>query len=118
MKTKPKFKAKQIIICVLLLVPFVIQAFKSDLALWEKILAAPVTLFAIFLGSGVVGLVGGFVMHYAAALFRWVCDEEDNTPSDKQYDDLIVYMYALFPVAFIGAYYYLLTGENLLHSIF
>ena len=118
MKAKPKFKTKQIIICVLLLVPFAIQAFKSDLALWEKILAAPLTLLAIFLGSGVFMLVGGFILHYAAALFRWVCDEEDNTPTDKQFDDLIIYMYALFPVAFIGTYYYLLTGENLIHSIF
>ena len=117
MKNK-KINAKLIVICVLLVIPFVIQAFKSDLPIWQKIIAGPFTLFSIFLGSGAAALIGGLIFHYAAALFRWVCDEEDNTPSDKQFDDLMVYMYALLPVVFIGAYYYSIAGKPLFNLIF
>lgn len=118
MKNKLKVNAKTVVIGVLLLIPFVIQAFKSDLPLWQKIIAGPFSLFAVFLGSGAAGLIGGLVMHYAAALYRWVFNEEDNTPSDKQYDDIMTYMYAIVPIVFIGSYYYFMTGKELFKLIF
>ena len=114
-ESKKKYPVSRIVAIALILIPFAIGGYNSlsEESILLRILFTVLGIVAAVFGSMIVALIGGFILHFARKFTYWITNDEPKEKPKDEYDDVITFVYGLWPFIFAIVYYEIMTGKGI-----